>query len=98
VYAPDHFKACFSTREGFPMAIFWVIAAVVSLLSYLKSFSLIPVLGFTSCFYLMAQESATNWERFLIWLVIGLVIYFTYGYKNSRLGKSTAASKTEGIG
>jgi APA family basic amino acid/polyamine antiporter len=29
----------------------------------------------------------TNWLRFLIWLVIGLVIYFTYGYKHSVLGE-----------
>ena len=75
------------------MAIFWVVAAIIAILSFVKSFSVIPVLGFTSCFYLMAQESATNWERFLIWLVIGLVIYFLYGYKNSHLGKGTIANK-----
>jgi hypothetical protein len=39
----------------------------------------------------MAQESHTNWYRFLIWLVIGLCIYFTYGYKNSRLAAKTIA-------
>jgi amino acid transporter len=85
IYSPNHFQASFTTRAGFPMAIFWVIAAVIAALTFIKDFSLIPVLGFTSCFYLMAQESATNWERFIIWLVIGLVIYFTYGYKHSRL-------------
>lgn len=85
IYAPDHFKNTFSTREGFPMAIFWLLALLVAVLSYVKDFSLIPVLGFTSSFYLMAQESHTNWERFLIWLVIGLCIYFAYGYKHSKL-------------
>jgi APA family basic amino acid/polyamine antiporter len=35
----------------------------------------------------MAQESHTNWYRFIIWLVIGLVIYFTYGYRNSKLNR-----------
>lgn len=89
-YAPEHFQNIFTT-EGFPMAIFWAVATIVSVLSFLKEFSLIPVLGLTSCFYLMAQESHTNWLRFLIWLVIGLVIYFTYGYKNSRLNKETIA-------
>ncbi|RYG49188.1 MAG: amino acid permease, partial [Chitinophagaceae bacterium] len=88
-YSPDHFTSAFSTRAGFPMAIFWVVAAFIAVLSFIKNFSLIPVLGFTSCFYLMAQESATNWERFLIWLVIGLVIYFLYGYRNSHLAKGT---------
>ncbi|MDB5205362.1 MAG: amino acid transporter [Flavisolibacter sp.] len=91
VYSPDHFKTSFTTRAGFPMAIFWTIAAVIAVLSFIKNFSLIPVLGFTSCFYLMAQESATNWERFIIWLAIGLVIYFTYGYKHSRLRKENEA-------
>jgi amino acid transporter len=87
MYSPDHFSNAFTSRAGFPMAVFWVVAAIIAVLSFVKNFSLIPVLGFTSCFYLMAQESATNWERFLIWLVIGLVIYFLYGYKNSRLAK-----------
>ena len=93
-YSPDHFQSCFTTRAGFPMAIFWLIAAVIAVLSFVKNFSLIPVLGFTSCFYLMAQESATNWERFLIWLVVGLVVYFLYGYKNSHLGKATVATQS----
>lgn len=84
VNAPDHFKNCF-TAEGFPMALFWIIAAVVSTLSYIKRFSLIPVLGLISCFYLMAQESHTNWSRFLAWLVIGLVVYFSYSQTNSKL-------------
>jgi APA family basic amino acid/polyamine antiporter len=90
-YDPEHFKNCF-TRAGFPMGIFWLIAIIIAVLTFVKDFSLIPVLGFTSCFYLMAQESHTNWERFLVWLVIGLCIYFTYGYKNSRLNKETNAA------
>jgi amino acid transporter len=84
VYSPDHFGNSFS-REGFPMAIFWIVAAFVSFLSFVKNFSLIPVLGFTSCFYLMAQESHTNWTRFLAWLAIGLVVYFLYGFRHSKL-------------
>jgi len=35
----------------------------------------------------MTQLGYTNWLRFLIWLVIGLVIYVTYSYKHSVLGK-----------
>lgn len=89
-YVPGHFQAI-TTKEGFPMLLFWIVAIIVSILSFLKSFSLIPVLGLLSCFYLMAQESHTNWLRFLIWLGIGLCIYFTYGYRNSRLSKTTLA-------
>jgi Amino acid transporters len=85
LYAPEHFRNIF-TKEGFPMAVFWIVATIVTVLSFIKSYSLIPVLGLLSCFYLMSQESHTNWLRFLIWLVIGLCIYFTYGFKNSHLG------------
>jgi amino acid transporter len=86
IKVPEHFQNAFS-KEGFPMGVFWVVAAIVAVLSFLKNFSMIPVMGLLSCFYLMAQESYTNWMRFLIWLAVGLVIYFTYGYKNSKLAR-----------
>jgi basic amino acid/polyamine antiporter, APA family len=86
IKAPSHFKDIFS-KEGFPMILFWLVTAIIAFYSYLKKFSLIPVLGMTSCFYLMAQESHTNWYRFLIWLAIGLVIYFLYSQHNSKLSK-----------
>ena len=90
-YAPEHFQGLMQ-KEGIPMLVFWVVAAIISFFSYVKNFSLIPVLGLVSCFYLMAQESHTNWYRFLIWLVIGLVFYFMYGYKNSHLAKKQEAA------
>lgn len=84
IYAPGHFQSTFSL-EKFPMLLFWIIALIVSVYSFLRSFSLIPVLGLISCFYLMAQEHHSNWIRFLLWLVIGLCVYFLYSYKNSKL-------------
>ena len=78
--------------EGLPMAVFWIVVIIITVLSFTRNFSLIPVLGLISCFYLMAQESHTNWYRFLIWLVIGLVIYFSYGYRNSKLVRSRIVS------
>lgn len=86
--APEHFTSIFS-KEGFPMAIFWIVAIIVTMLSFVRSYSLIPVLGLISCFYLMAQESHTNWLRFLIWLCAGLVVYFSYGRWNSKLAKKS---------
>jgi len=48
-----------------------------------------------SCFYLMAQETHRVWMRFLVWLVIGLVIYFLYSYTHSKLAKQqTNAHRT----
>jgi amino acid transporter len=76
-----------SFMRNFPQWLFMIIAILFTVLTFIRSYSLIPVLGLISCFYLMAQESHTNWYRFLIWLCIGLIVYFTYGYKNSRLAK-----------
>jgi basic amino acid/polyamine antiporter, APA family len=83
-YAPEHFKNLFSL-DGLPMLLFWIIAILVTVYTFLKDFSIIPVLGLISCFYLMAQETYLVWLRFLGWLIIGLIIYFLYSYKNSKL-------------
>lgn len=39
-----------------------------------------------SCGFLMLQLPRITWERFIIWLLVGLVIYLFYGYRRSRLG------------
>lgn len=46
-----------------------------------------PILGIFSCLYLMIHLPLVTWLRFFIWLVIGLVIYFTYSRKHSLLNK-----------
>ena len=84
MYAPDHFTNILSL-EGIPMLLFWIVVLMVTYLTFTRQFSLIPVLGLISCFYLMAQESHTNWLRFLIWLLVGMCIYFMYGRKHSKL-------------
>jgi amino acid transporter len=76
-----------NAHENFPFFIFIILSAVLTVLSFIKNLSLIPVLGLLSCLYLMTQLGYTNWIRFLAWLIIGLIIYFTYSYKNSLLGK-----------
>src|SRR5216684_1128601 len=45
----------------------------------------VPVLGILSCLYLMLGLPWVTWIRFGLWLVVGLVIYFLYGYKRSGL-------------
>lgn len=45
----------------------------------------IPILGIMACIYLMFGLPAVTWMRFCGWLVIGMIIYFLYGYRNSRL-------------
>lgn len=85
---PSHFREDIWTKETWPMAAFWVIAVTMAVLSFLKKLSLLPVMGMISCFYLMAQETHTVWMRFLIWLGIGLVIYFLYSYSHSKLARN----------
>jgi APA family basic amino acid/polyamine antiporter len=47
----------------------------------------IPILGMVFCVFLMTQLQKTTWFGFVIWLVIGLIIYFTFGRKHSNLKK-----------
>jgi APA family basic amino acid/polyamine antiporter len=47
----------------------------------------LPYLAALVCVYLMLNLSLETWIRFLIWMAIGFLIYFTYGYRNSRVGK-----------
>lgn len=46
---------------------------------------LIPLLGIAFCVYLMTSLPLITWERFVIWLGIGLVVYFAYSRKRSAL-------------
>jgi APA family basic amino acid/polyamine antiporter len=45
----------------------------------------VAVAGSAACVYTMKGLPVHAWERFGIWLAIGLVLYFVYGYRNSRL-------------
>ena len=75
-------------RDKLPFYLFILLATVITILTFLRNLSLIPVLGLLSCFYLMTELGYTNWMRFLVWLLIGLVIYFLYGKNNSNLAKN----------
>ena len=69
--------------------IFWIITILLAVATYFKRWSLIPLLGLTSCLYLLTGMAASNWKWFFVWFGIGLVIYFLYGYKKSRLSTTT---------
>ena len=49
---------------------------------------LFPALGVLSCGALMAFLPSLTWLRFIIWLVIGLIVYFSYSMQNSKLAKT----------
>jgi basic amino acid/polyamine antiporter, APA family len=46
---------------------------------------IVPILAILSCFYLMLSLPLITWIRFIVWLLIGLTIYFVYGIKHSKL-------------
>lgn len=72
-------------QHKIPMWLFVLTCLALVVLSFRHRLSLIPVLGLVFCFYMMAQIPAKSWFGFFVWLVIGLAIYFGYGYANSRL-------------
>lgn len=68
--------------------VYVVLAVLMSILSFVKSFSLIPVLGVLSCAYLLIEIPAASWLYFFVWMAIGIGIYFLYGYRKSKLAQS----------
>jgi basic amino acid/polyamine antiporter, APA family len=47
----------------------------------------VPILGILICGYMMFGLPGDTWLRLIVWMIIGLVIYFAYGMRNSRLGR-----------
>ena len=84
-------------HEGFshfatkiPTWIFLLFTVFITFVTVLKNYSLIPLLGLLSCLYMMSQVELKNWIAFVIWLIAGLIIYFVYSRKNSKLGQQSA--------
>ena len=70
-----------------PSWIFILFTLFITVVTIRKNLSLIPLLGLLSCLYMMSQIELRNWIAFVIWLCVGLVIYFVYSRKNSKLGQ-----------
>ena len=48
---------------------------------------LVPILSVLACLYLMLNLPVETWLRFVVWMLIGVVIYIGYGYRHSRLSE-----------
>jgi hypothetical protein len=74
-------------KHKIPMWIFIFISFGLAIWAFKENLSLIPLLGLTSCLYMMAELGLSNWIGFSIWLIVGLLIYFGYSRKHSKLNK-----------
>jgi APA family basic amino acid/polyamine antiporter len=54
---------------------------------------IVPILGILCCLLLMFSLPVANWARLFVWLVIGLVIYLTYGRSHSKITLDANAAK-----
>ena len=70
------------------LIIFWISAVLLAVFAFIKKYSLIPLMGVITCMYLLTGMSKSNWVWFIGWLILGIIIYFLYGYKKSKLAVS----------
>lgn len=65
--------------------IFIALAVTITIATFIKRLSLIPVLGMLCCLYLMIEIPPFSWLVFFGWMAFGLIVYFSYGYRKSKL-------------
>lgn len=74
-----------SRTQKVSTVIFWLLMTGLALITFIRNYSLLPLMGVSTCLYLLTGMTKANWLWFGGWLLIGLVIYFLYGYRKSRL-------------
>jgi amino acid transporter len=67
------------------LIIFWMSALLLAVFAFIKKYSLIPLMGVITCMYLLTGMSKSNWVWFIGWLTLGIIFYFLYGYRKSKL-------------
>jgi APA family basic amino acid/polyamine antiporter len=87
---PNYFIDLFHPKEdtitlSVSTLIFWTLMVLFVVLAFVKEWSLIPLLGLSSCLYLLTGMTAVNWFWFALWFGLGLLVYFFYSRKNSNL-------------
>ncbi len=73
------------SQQHILFVLFMVLAVAIAAGSFIRKFSLIPVLGMLCCLYLMIEIPARSWAVFFGWMAFGLIVYFSYGYSRSKL-------------
>src|SRR5450432_1993409 len=65
--------------------LFLVSAVIITIFTFIRNYSVIPVLGVLFCLYLMIEIPAKSWMVFFGWMAFGLSIYLLYGRRKSKL-------------
>ncbi len=65
--------------------VFLLLSLGITVLTLVRKLSIIPILGMLCCMYLMIEIPVDSWIIFFIWMTIGLLIYFLYSRKKSKL-------------
>ena len=79
------------SEEGYQEILFMffvLLTGILSCIAFAKNLSLIPLLGVSCCMYLMVEIPANSWLVFFGWMFLGLMIYFFYGKRKSKLNAS----------
>ena len=73
--------------QEFLYLIFVFVLIIVAILSFVRKYSVIPIVGAMCCMYLMIEIPPVSWLWFFVWMTIGLVFYSFYGRRKSLLAK-----------
>jgi amino acid transporter len=90
---PQYFSSLMDWTQWHTMftvahGLYWTMLVVLAIFSFLRSWSLIPLLGLSICAYLLTGMEANNWYWFFGWFGLGLIVYFSYGYRKSKLARA----------
>lgn len=86
IYIPEYFKEL-KTNSFYAIShlIMWFIFIILSVFAFIRKWSLIPLLGVATCMFLLTGMTLDNWKWFGIWFLLGLILYFSYGFNHSKL-------------
>ncbi|HVY75018.1 MAG TPA: amino acid permease [Puia sp.] len=81
--ALTHFSA--ESHQEILFLLFTLVALIAAVLTFMRNYSVVPVLGTLFCLYLMIEIPVKSWMVFFIWMGVGLMVYLIYGRRKSKL-------------